>query len=497
MADREESSPALPGPANIFLLTIDTLRADRLSSYGYVRNTSPNLDRLAAEGVRFDRPAVQWPKTGPSFASIFTSTYPSQNNIVRHVGIELPCEFRMLAEELQARGYATYAVVANGAVASDFRFDQGFDRFIETWKIDPPPAGLDPNGAEAVNLQTELLLDEIDPSQPYFLWVHYLDPHFPYEPPEAVRDRFQDDEHFDPSIKIPITDNPNQQIVKLGRARMLDGRDELAFYEARYDAEIHYVDDQVGRLMESMEQRGLLDGTLTAFTSDHGESLGEHLYYFDHGRFGFQTCARVPLVLHYPEAFGPRVVDEPVGLIDLAPTLLEAAGAQLKNGVWGQGRSLVPYLFSGERAPLAPHDATADGVLGTGADAEDAADFAAADWVAPAGMAFTEAGFASSRRWQHWVQDARFKLVYTQAFKEQRFIGGGGQKFVLYDLESDPGETRDVSAEHPDTVERLKRVLWRQFRAASFPVRSDAESCGGQGEMGEETEALLRSLGYL
>ena len=170
---------------NILLVTVDTLRADHLSSYGYPRATSPNIDKLAANGIRFDRPVVQWPKTGPSFASILTSTYPKDNGIVRKIGIRLPDRFRMLAEILQRQGYATHAVVANGALASDFNFDQGFDSYLETWKIDAS-TGDDPNGAEAVTRKAETVINTLDPAKPFFLWVHYLDPHFPYTPPDAA-----------------------------------------------------------------------------------------------------------------------------------------------------------------------------------------------------------------------------------------------------------------------------------------------------------------------
>ena len=184
-----EERAAFPAGSNILLITIDTLRADHLGSYGYPRDTSPVLDRLAAEGVRFDQPAVQWPKTGPSFASIFTATYSKDNEIVRKVGIPLPFEFRMLAEELQAQGYQTRAVVANGAVAKDFHFDQGFDTFIETWKLEEKEPGMDLNGAEAVTDLARSLASGLDPDKPYFLWVHYLDPHFPYTPPADYADR--------------------------------------------------------------------------------------------------------------------------------------------------------------------------------------------------------------------------------------------------------------------------------------------------------------------
>ena len=233
--------------------------------------------------------AVQWPKTGPSFASMMTSTYPSDNGIVRKVGIEMPCTFRMLAERLQEAGYATYAVVSNGALASEFRFNQGFDIFVESWKVPPAVAGGDPTGAASVNALVEPILDRIDTSKPYFLWVHYLDPHAPYRPPEGWQDRFQEDEFFDPSETFEVSERPTQQVVKVGYQLVLDGRTDLAYYNARYDAEIAYTDEHIGELLATMRERGLMERTLTVVTSDHGESLGEHSFFFDHGRFGFSN----------------------------------------------------------------------------------------------------------------------------------------------------------------------------------------------------------------
>ena len=468
--------PPLPAGSNILLITVDTLRADHLSSYGYVRPTSPVIDRLAAEGVRFDQAQVQWPKTTPSFASIFTATYNKDNQIVRTAGQPVSCKFSMLAEMLERQGYATAAVVANAAVGSDFYFDQGFDEFIETWKLHENQEGADPNRAEAVtNLAIGQLARLKASGKPYFLWVHYLDPHAPYEPPAPHRDRFQNDEHFDPSVRIPLSDKPKQQMFGIGSERVLDGRDELAFYVARYDAEIAYTDEQIGRLLTEMKTRGMLEKTLTAFTADHGESLGEHGYYFDHGRFSFQTCLRVPLILHYPGVLGARVDAKPVELIHLAPTLLEAAGVELPGGAWMQGRTLTPRLRGEEQAR------------------ETVAESAAA------GLSFSEAGWENNNKWQKVARDDRFKLVFAQTRPEQRWIGGEGVRFVVYDLANDPGETKNVIDQFPQDAERLKRELWKWERAPKVDVEVDAQggTCGEQRAVSKETEDLLRSLGYL
>ena len=236
---------------------------------------------------------------------MLSSTYPKDNGIVRQVGIPVPCNFTMLAEALQAAGYATHAVVANGAVGSEFGFDQGFESFTETWKNPPAVADSDPNGAENVTRLASDVATRLEPGRPWFLWVHYLDPHFPYAPPPAARDRFQGDEWFDGTRRVQITGKRKQELAGIGRSQVLDGEDRLAFYVARYDAEIAYVDAQIGLLFDQLRSRGQLDQTLTAFTSDHGESLGEHEYYFNHGRLGFQTCLHVPLVLHWPGRLGP------------------------------------------------------------------------------------------------------------------------------------------------------------------------------------------------
>lgn len=470
----------LPAGSNVLLITIDTLRADHLSSYGYPRVTSPVIDRLADEGVRFEVPIVQWPKTGPSMASMFTATYAKDNGIVRKIGIPLPCRFEMLAERFQAQGYTTHAVVANGALASDFYFDQGFETYIETWKLHSAEgsdqSGGDPNRAEAVTQLAIGLLDRLSAEdRPFFLWVHYLDPHAPYIPPGEWAGRFQGDEHFDPAPRLHIADTPTQQMYGIGTEQVIDGRDDLAFYLARYDAEIAYTDAQVGRLLDEMEQRGLMDGTLTVLTSDHGESLGEHNYYFDHGRFGFQTCLKVPLVFHYPGVLAPRVDPRPVELIHLAPTLLEAAGAELPGGVWMQGRSLTPRLRGVAVSPEAR----------SGAE------------VSP--VAFSEAGWETKNRWQKVIQDGRFKLIYAESPPEQRWIAGEGVRFALFDLERDPGETENIAEALPEERDRLLRRLWEWENREPFPVEIGAvgEGCSEDRSMEGETRELLEALGYL
>lgn len=452
---------------NVLLLTIDTLRADHLSAWGYVRQTSPVLDQLAAEGVRFDRAQAQWPKTGPSFASLHTATYPKDNEIVREIGKPIPCGYRMLAEELRELGYQTRAVVANGAVGREFFFDQGFEEYVEAWK--------GAEGEEAIEIATradhvtDLALDVLErlrPGLPYFLWVHYLDPHFPYRPPGESANRFQNDELHLPEPKIELDySKPRRVTGAIGKQQILEDRSDLGFYVARYDAEIRFNDQEIGRLLDTLRARGDYDRMLTVFTSDHGESLGDHDYYFDHGMLPFQTCLRVPLAVRFPGTFAPHTDPDPVELLHLAPTILELAGRQLPEGAWAQGRSLVRRLEGRES--------------GKG------------------GVVFSEAGYGTDRKWMKVVTDGRFKLVWATLAQDQRRLAGAGVDRVLYDLATDPRETRNVSAQHPEELERLSRMLWAWWNVPTFPVATEAESCAEPRETSPETIEQLKALGYL
>ena len=458
----------MPPQPDILLVTVDTLRADHLASYGYLRATSPVIDRLAAEGVRFDQAAVQWPKTGPSFASMFTATYPKNNGIVRKIGIPLPDDFLMLAEMLGARGYGTYAVVSNGAVSRELNFDQGFDLYLETWDGREDVALAERDRGDVVTALARQAAERIDRDKPFFLWIHYLDPHSPYTPPGEWSDRFQGDEHFDPDVELPVRWDKHRSVVgAVGSSQVLEGRTDLEFYVARYDAEVAYVDHQIGEMLAHLDSEGLLDDTLTVLTSDHGESLGDHGYYFDHGRLGFQTCLRVPLIFHFPGVLAPAVDADPVELIGLMPTLLEVAGAELADGEWMQGRSFLARL-RGER--LAVDD--------------------------PA-LAFSEAGYGGQDRWQRIVRSRRFKLVQAFEGAAQRWITGGlGNEYALYDLENDPAEKTNVLAEHEREAEQLGRAMIRWWKTP-FDAVAAASSEQQLDALDDATREQLRALGYI
>lgn len=449
---------------NILLLTIDTLRADHMSSWGYARPTSPVLDRLAAEGVRFAFAQAQRPKTGPSFTSIFTSGYCADHG-VRRIGQPAACSMRFLAEEMRDLGYRTQAVVANAALAREFYFDQGFDTYIETWKVTPKRAGLDPTGAEAVTDLAAAVVEKMPTDRPFFLWVHYVDPHEPYSPPAPYRDLYQGDAHSGPPVEVPVAHrNSRQSFGGIGTRQVLEGRRDLPFYVARYDAEVRYVDEQVGRLLDALRQRGFYDRMATVMTADHGESLGEHNYWFDHGMFGFQTCLHVPLAVRFPGRAGARVDAAPVELVDVAPTILDLAGRRLRNGAWMRGRSLVPRLRG--------------------------------DVTSARATAFAEAGYSSRPDWIRVATDGRFTLHHLFERADRRRVAHEDVPWALFDLAADPGETVNVAARHPEELARLQAQLASWEGEPPFPMDRDQATCSDRAvESG--TEDQLRTLGYL
>jgi choline-sulfatase len=219
----------------------------------------------------------------------------------------------------------------------------------------------------------------------------------------------------------------------------------------------------LGELLAGLERRGLMDGTLVALTADHGESLGEHRYYFHHGRFGFETCLHVPLLLRWPGRIRPGRDAAPAELVDLAPTLLDLAGVPLEGGAWMQGRSLVPRLTGRERAP---------------------------------GYARAEAGYATDGRWQKVIRDGRYKLIFAPYLADQRHIGGRGQPYALFDLTADPGETENLVESRPQEFARLHDALFEWWQPNSFPVLVDDET-GTLPALTEETREQLEALGYL
>jgi arylsulfatase len=371
----------------------------------------------------------------------------------------------MLAEILGEAGYVTGAVVANYNVGRTFGFQQGFDFFVESWherwreQMDDAHfenrTGRTKRFTDAalVTDQALGLLDRRAAGRPFFLWLHYMDPHGPYVPPDGYAELFADAHPAEP-VTVDVIPAYQRQHDPASGETITD----LGFYKAQYDREIRYLDDELGRLLAGLESRDLLAGTVLVVTADHGESQGEHDYYLEHGRFSYQVNAHVPLFL-VQEGRIPagKVIEAPVGLIDLTPTLLALAG--LPPAATHEGQDLLPLIL-GEPGATAP------------------------DYV------FMESGYHPQTP-QLTVRRGDWKLIHVQAAEDRAEMAGSA--WELYDLAADPGETVNLAGEHPELVERLGMLLVDWYMGTPPPPPADEVDLEALDARDRE---LLRSLGY-
>jgi arylsulfatase A-like enzyme len=318
--------PAPPGTPNLLLISVDTLRSDHLGCYGYDRPTSPNIDALARRGVVFDNMVSTSSWTLPVHGSMLTGRYPEFHGL-REDGVRLAPEIPTVAELLRGRGYHTFGVVSHVYVSSAFGLDRGFDAYDDAQAL------------EGINLPAEPLVDRFleladrAPAGPFFGFLHLFDPHWDYTPPPPFDSRFTD-----PSYDGPIDGTyPSMGPFLQPGAPMPEA--DLRQLVGYYDGEIAYLDHQLGRLMEGLDARGLLDDTIVLFTADHGEEFKEHGQ-LGHAKTLYGEQLRVPLIIAGDPRFpaGTRCGDL-LSVTDLAPTLLELAGGAGDEGF--QGRSIV------------------------------------------------------------------------------------------------------------------------------------------------------------
>ena len=301
-----------PPVTSVLLVSIDTLRADHLGSYGHRAAQTPRLDALAARGARFERAVTVAPLTLPAHASLLTGTFPAFHGVRDNGGFYLGADQLTLGEMLKGRGYRTGGFV--GAFVLDGRWgtSQGFDRYFDDFDL----AKYEGRGMDAVQRRGDEVVDKAslwlaeDRERPFFAWVHLYDPHGPYAAPEPYASRF------------PATPT------------------------GAYDAEIAWTDSLVGRLLDGLAADGRLDHTVVVVVGDHGESLGEHKEQL-HGFFVYDATVRIPLIVAGP-GIPARTVRDPVRIVDVMPTVLEALGTPPPAAV--QGESLLP-LARGETRP--------------------------------------------------------------------------------------------------------------------------------------------------
>jgi arylsulfatase A-like enzyme len=431
---------------NVLLITIDTLRADHLACYGYRRLTSPRIDALARRGTVFDQAYTYWPKTRGSFVALLTGKPASRTGYskVHQVLLDLN---PTLASVLKAAGYETAAVVDNPNVAAQLGYAKGFDSYRETWEEKALLTEADK--ARAITEDGVRRLREARAERPFFLWLHYVNPHAPYTPPAPFDTAFLDD---------AARSGPRLAVVPglhggIPRQWAVPGQDRLGYYVAQYDGEIAAVDQEVGRVLDALDASAAKSNTLVVLTSDHGESLGEHDYFFDHGEDLFDPSLRIPLVVVAPGSRGGRRSDALASTLDIVPTVLDAVKVSYPPDLAGE--SLLRVVQGGASPSR--------------------------EWL-----------FGQNDRNLSGSWDRRFKVVATPEAERNRY--------ALYDRRADPGETRDVLAAHPDEARLARRGLELFLEQAARDYARLVpllEGKPGASAMSPEACEQLRSMGYV
>ena len=414
---------ANPTKPNIVLITLDTTRADRMGFLGSTRGLTPNLDQLALDSTVFTRAYSQAPLTPPSHATILTGTYP-QFHQVTNFGVPLGADVPYAPAILKAQGYHTAAFVA--ALVLDAKagaapgFDRGFDTYDAGFSLANHAAGryhsVERRGEEVVTRALTWLTKH--PKGPFFIWVHLYDAHDPYEPPEPYRTKY--------------AANP-------------------------YDGEIAYEDAAIGRFLTELRERGLYRNTIIAAMADHGEALGDHGE-DTHGFFLYDETIHVPLLIKLPGGASPETrstatrIENRVRLVDVMPTILQAAGIAVPKEV--QGESLVDVMKASEAVPGTP--------------LQDR-------------QAYSESDYGQTAYgWSRIYAMRTSKYLYVDAPRPE-----------LYDQSSDPQANRDLASTSKAIASTIAGQLDR-FRKDTGSSREAAKS-----SMDPGMQEKLAALGYV
>jgi len=324
--------PPMPtGPyTNVLLITIDTLRADRMSCYGAPRETMPTIHALAKEGMVFEQAYAQRNSTWPSLATIMTSLHPIQHG-VRHNGLRISNDPLTLAEHLAKHEYVTVAVYANATA-------QNWEGFNFRFPIDQNPVD------ERATHSAVKWLNE-HKGRKFFMWLHYLAPHADYMPPNEFR------QFVNPEYQGPI-DGSKESISNASLERFPVTPTDVQQVLDLYDGELLYVDNEVKKVLDVLKEHGVYDNTLVMISADHGEELNDHHKYYGHGASVYDGVLRVPLIARLPNVIPAGKRDATVVQhLNIAPTICEIAGVPVPEEFGG--KSLMP-LARGEKVDFGP-----------------------------------------------------------------------------------------------------------------------------------------------
>lgn len=423
-------------PPNVVIYLIDALRADHLGCYGYHRPTSPRIDRFAEEAVLFERAQAQTSWTRASVASVFTGLMP-QVHQANDEDDALSDDVMTIAEYLLAAGYQTAGFISNSNAGPKVGFGQGFEVFRHVG-----PRG-EAVRSEVINDAAENWLDTLEEDRPFLLWIHAVDPHAPYMPPDDLRAEFAPTVEDDELGSI-------QQVMDLTLHPETVSEQVIADLLSLYDAEIAANDRSFGALIDGLRSRELYDDTLIILLSDHGEEFYDHGGW-THGKTLYAEQLDIPLIIRYPRSDEGRRLPQIVQHVDILPTVLEAVGLPEPNDIGGIGLQRLLTVEGRE------------------------------NWVDRAFSSLDLRGRTGTS-----VMDGRWKMIRFQSH-------GVGRLAMLFDKQADREEQSDLIAVTPDRAASLM-ALDRRFEAG-LPAAFVPPVIGAEAD--EEMRSALKALGYV
>jgi len=423
---------------NIILIVIDTLRADHVGCYGYQRNTTSNIDRLAREAVLFKNAISAAPWTLPSFASLLTSQYPCVLGIRgKLAGVD--SRFPLLSEVLKQYNYTTHGVFSCGNLSPRLGFGRGFDNYYNRRSPRHGAGFTSPNVTkEAISFLRK------GHKEPFFLFLHYFDPHYNY----ILHKQY----NYYPNYRGKV--KRNHSILDLWHKLHELSEDDVRYLLALYDSEIAFTDEYIGKLLDELKKQGLYENSIIIVTADHGEEFLERGW-LGHTITLHEELLHVPLIMKLP-GYSARIIDSPVGLIDIVPTIYQYMGLKMPDGLEGKAldlnrgdsianRPIFTETFNSQKLQLNTRP-----------------------------VAFRS------------IVSGNWKLIYDE-------IKDSNQ---VYNLSEDPHERNDLSGQHGEQKRMLKGLLskWINYVKTKQKV----------GPVPDESELLtpderkeLESLGYL
>jgi arylsulfatase A-like enzyme len=529
---RHTHEPDFGPTRGIILISIDTLRADHLSCYGYPRQTSPFLDSLAARGVLFEHVFAQMPNTLTSHMTALTGLYPAEHDVYPPDGVLSP-QIPLLAEILQQAGYRTGGVTEGGYMKGSYGFSRGFDSFSDTWR----PWGKGRSRVKQRRLEDTLaqgldFLRTVPAGQRFFLFLHTYVVHAPYDPPAPFDTVYWD------APRPPVFAPTGPGLARFNQVGGSLPRHAVDYFRALYDGEIRYADDRLRAFFSRLDEMGLSDDLTVIVMSDHGEEFLEHggLEHFQL----YRETIHVPLIVVYPRLRAGRRVAEPVELVDLTPTICsltgipcpqELSGRSLARELRGKGRlrqdvEAYSEMYKGAEQTLIRDDGRHRYQLVVSGVAPGAWLGRQVTFDLQAGHhTFDIKSYGKPRRVAMSVDGARQEdLALTTAWRTVTLpVGRRGRrqrvrlraegcqkvrknlrrmrclafairnpsprKVELFDMAADPGERRDVSLLHPEVVRRLVARLRRYDR--------EPHAVAGHLELSSAQDERLQALGYL